>query len=312
MTQPRCAIWPPLLTPFETTGAVDHAALDALVDFYLESGVDGLLVTGLSAEPFELTAAERLAIVRQVTRRIAGRIPVAVAVYPDERGDFCGGMARVEDAGAQTLVLLASTLAPQDAPDELVRERMEKAMAATSADLGLYEAPRPYKRLLDDAAIELAAQSRRFTFLKDTSEDLQTIARRLTIIGGSPLRLYNAEMASLRASVAMGAHGFCGLMANVFPAQVRRSALEPGPDGERLSQVLTLGDPALEKDYPASAKALLATAYGLKLGSHSRRLGRPANPGAIRGLQALHALLLSEGRMPPTKGMADQEIADLR
>ncbi len=66
------------VTPFTDNGALDLASTDRMVDFCLEQGVTGLTVLGIMGEANKLTAEESRGFVRQVLRRVAGRVPVVV------------------------------------------------------------------------------------------------------------------------------------------------------------------------------------------------------------------------------------------
>ena len=69
-----------LVTPFTATGEVDYAALDRLVDYVIEGGVDYLVVMGTTGETPTLTMPERVAVLRAVKARNAGRLPLVVGV----------------------------------------------------------------------------------------------------------------------------------------------------------------------------------------------------------------------------------------
>jgi 4-hydroxy-tetrahydrodipicolinate synthase len=87
-------------TPFTDDGAMDWPSTDRLVDFYLESGVDGITILGVMGEAPKLSAEESEAFVARVARRIDGRIPIVVGVSnPGLRllGDFA---RRSMDLGA--------------------------------------------------------------------------------------------------------------------------------------------------------------------------------------------------------------------
>lgn len=58
-------IWVPLITPF-ADGAVDHAALRALVRRYADAGVAGLCALGTTGEPATLDAAEQDAVLATI------------------------------------------------------------------------------------------------------------------------------------------------------------------------------------------------------------------------------------------------------
>jgi 4-hydroxy-tetrahydrodipicolinate synthase len=286
-------IWPPLLTPFDAGGGLDPAAIGPMVEFYVQAGCTGLLVNGLSAEPFMTSQEERATVLAEAARHAHGGLEIAAAVYPDG-GDWPEAIAETQRAGADIAVLLLPLLADEAEDDGALLEALQRIAGQTDMPLGLYEAPRPYKRILSTEALRWAAQSGRFTFFKDTCQDLGRIRDRLRAVEGTPLRLLNAEVASFRASMASGARGFCGLMANVAPAALAQAAAD-GPEGAEIARLLTLADPALEKHYPASAKCLLAERYGLPLSSYARTLGRGTDLRLCNALDALYKLLDQRG-----------------
>ena len=67
-------------TPFTDDGAVDHASLDKLTDFYLERGVTGITILGMMGEAPKMTGEESRDIARRVLARVDGRVPVVVGV----------------------------------------------------------------------------------------------------------------------------------------------------------------------------------------------------------------------------------------
>lgn len=66
------------VTPFTDSGALDLASTDRMVDFCIERGVTGLTVLGIMGEATKLTMEESQIFVKQVLKRVAGRVPVVV------------------------------------------------------------------------------------------------------------------------------------------------------------------------------------------------------------------------------------------
>ena len=67
------------VTPLSSTGDdIDAAAVAALVDFYVASGLDGLLILGTTGEGILLSVAERCAVADEYLRCSQGRLPVMV------------------------------------------------------------------------------------------------------------------------------------------------------------------------------------------------------------------------------------------
>jgi 4-hydroxy-tetrahydrodipicolinate synthase len=65
-------------TPFADTGEIDFASIDALMDYYLHSGIDGLTILGVLGEATKLSSEESRTIMARVFKRIEGRLPVVV------------------------------------------------------------------------------------------------------------------------------------------------------------------------------------------------------------------------------------------
>ncbi len=66
-------------TPFAPDGAIDGASIDRMIDFYRESGADGVTILGMMGEAPKLTLEESLSVTRATLRRAAG-MPVIVGV----------------------------------------------------------------------------------------------------------------------------------------------------------------------------------------------------------------------------------------
>lgn len=65
-----------LVTPMKHTGEVDDGALDALIDWHLESGTHGVVPVGTTGESATLNVREHLHVIEHTLRRVDGRVPV--------------------------------------------------------------------------------------------------------------------------------------------------------------------------------------------------------------------------------------------
>ena len=65
-----------LVTPFDADTKLDISALDRIVDFQIEHGVDALVPVGSTGESPTVSHEENIEIVERVIQRSAGRIPV--------------------------------------------------------------------------------------------------------------------------------------------------------------------------------------------------------------------------------------------
>ncbi|HTI00984.1 MAG TPA: dihydrodipicolinate synthase family protein [Acidisoma sp.] len=92
-------------TPFDDTGAVDHASVDSLMDFYLEKGVDGITILGVLGEAQKLAAPERQAIMAQVLKRVDGRAGIVVGASAPGTDNLVSFARQAMDMGAAGLMI---------------------------------------------------------------------------------------------------------------------------------------------------------------------------------------------------------------
>ena len=204
-----------MLTPFTDQNEVDFQGLERLIHWYEEGGASGLFSVCLSSEMFNLSLGERVAIARFV--RDHSRLPVVASGHLN--GDF---EQQVEDlqamvgTGVDAVVMISSSLASEDESDSVLLRNLERLMDRLdpSMDLGIYECPVPYKRVLSDEVLAFIVETGRFTFLKDTCCDINRIKRRLHLIKDTPLKLFNAHADTLVESLLHGTDGYSGVQAN--------------------------------------------------------------------------------------------------
>lgn len=283
-------MWPAMLTPFKQDRSVDWNALDALTDWYLENGADGMFPCCASSEVWTLSEEERLKVTAHVVKR-AGKAPVVSAGLPGrEVKTIVPYVKRLMETGAHAAVFMTNQMAEKAEPDSVWRDRVEAVLEATGdVPFGAYEVPSPYKRLLTPEMMRWAAQTGRFVFLKDTSCDVEAIAAKCAAIEGSPFRLFNAHVPILVEAIERHADGFCGIAGNAYPnivAYATHHALEPGK-AQKAQEFLTRNEKRLGMAYPLTAK-ILARMDGVPIEPVCRKKSKPLNAEQMRILSDVH------------------------
>lgn len=255
-------VWPVMLTPFTDHNEVDYPALERLTEWYIENGVSGLFAVCQSSEMFFLSLEERVKIAGFVKEKAAGRVPVIASGHiSDEMEDQIEELGQIAASGVDAVILITNRLAKQEEGDDIWLSNLKKLLAGLPEDvkLGFYECPYPYKRVLSREMTAWCAQTGRFYFLKDTSCDIHNILDKLEVCKGTNLKLYNANTATLLASLQSGAAGYSGVMANM---QCRLyDILTAGyekRDLRELADMLTLCALIEYQCYPVNAKYYLS------------------------------------------------------
>lgn len=99
-------VWTALLTPFDVNGEIDFQAVGKLVDYVIDSGVSGLVVSGTTGEFCECSGEERAALAQLVSQVNVGRVPLIVGVTGGSYGETLQNIAEAERAGADALLVL--------------------------------------------------------------------------------------------------------------------------------------------------------------------------------------------------------------
>jgi 4-hydroxy-tetrahydrodipicolinate synthase len=97
---------PALVTPMRDDGAIDFDAWDALLDFHLREGTDGVVVGGTTGESPVLDRGELEELVRRARARLAGRIPVIAGSGTNGTAKSVALSRAAEAAGADALLVV--------------------------------------------------------------------------------------------------------------------------------------------------------------------------------------------------------------
>jgi 4-hydroxy-tetrahydrodipicolinate synthase len=267
-------VWPVMLTPFKDSGEVDEKGLEALVNWYIDSGVKGLFAACQSSEIFKLSLEEKVKI-SEITVRISdGRVPVIASGHTsDSLEEQAREISAIAKTGVEAVVLITNRLAKENESDDVWIDNFHKLMNMTDPEikLGFYECPYPYKRLMTRKLIEESIKTGRFYFLKDTCCDAEQIREKLEILKGTELKLYNANATLLLESLRDGATGYSGVMASFHPElYVWLCENYMKSEADEVQDVLTMCSIIERQLYPVNAKYHLKEIEKLPIEINSR------------------------------------------
>ena len=289
MAKRATGVWPVMLTPFTTTGAIDWSALERLTEWYIDAGVEGLFAVSLSSEMFELSPQERVQLAQTVVEVADDRVPVAATgSFGSTREDILHSIESIAATGVDVVVLNVAELAPVDADETVWKDEFDAIIQATTTPVGLYECPRPYHRLLSTALVDHAGSTSRVVFLKDTCCDRGRLTARANVASDTPLGICNANVATLLDSLRAGAPGYSGTLANVCPSLLAWLCKHPtAPQSDTLHRDLTMMDHTIRPAYPAFAKAYHAR-WGIGGSERCRTKHDPLRDRHLVTLDRLH------------------------
>lgn len=277
-------VYPTMITPYRKNGEVDDTAVEALTEWYWKRGCDGIFADCQSSEIQFLTLDERVNILHTVMQKVyalAEQDPsrprmtvVASGHVSDGFEDQVRELNAIAAEKPDALILISNRMDIANTSDEAWIADTERLIAELPAEmpLGIYECPKPYKRLLTEKMLRWCVENGRFYFVKDTCCDAELIRARLEICKGSHLKLFNANAQTLLETVRAGVYGYCGVMANFHPDLYTRLLKGDinSSDASLLQDFLGLAATIEGQTYPCCAKYYLNRFEGVAMEPDAR------------------------------------------
>ena len=252
-------VWPTMITPFSASNKIDYSVLENMIEWYVERGVAGLFAVCQSSEMWFMSLDERVELAKFIAQKSAGRVPVMASghiSYP--LTEQVNELQHLADTGVQAIVLVSNRLASREESEDVFKSNLDQILRALpeSMQLGFYECPYPYKRLLSPELLRHCEETGRFYFLKDTSYDLQNMQEKINALDGE-LKIFNANAATLYESLKIGISGYSGVMANFHPELYAWAVSHWRQESDLVAEVfdvLGLASVIERQAYPINAK----------------------------------------------------------
>lgn len=269
----------PLVTFLTAEGEPDPAAMRALVDAQIASGIHGLLAVGSTGELGSLTPVQRTRTIEIVTDAAGGRVPVWGGVAGLGTQEAVVAARDAVAAGADAVLVLPPLFF--DSADGELERHFEIVAAAVDVPVIAYDVPPRTPRKIPAQVVAALANSGALAGVKDSSGDLT--AGRLMIDAVADVagfRAYIGSEITIDAAFVLGFDGIVPGFANVLPApavalyEAHRAGV---PDADAVRRYLALFEVLRVGLDGAGGPA--AAINALKVGA-SHTLGLPVSPVA--------------------------------
>ena len=263
-----------MITPYKN-GEIDYDTVKVLVDWYIEKGCSGIFAVCQSSEMHYLSLDERVKLAETVVRQANGRINVIASGHcGNSEAEQLEEAKRISAAGVDAFILISNRFDIHNDGDDVWLKNAESLVEKidSSIDLGIYECPKPYKRLLTPRILKWCIDTGRFKFIKDTCCDPDMLTDRINMLKGSGCLLFNANGQTLLHSLKAGGAGYSGIMANFHPdilVWLYNNYKNKPEEAEMLSNVLSMIAFTENDAYPGTAKYYLGM-ENIKMDIYSR------------------------------------------
>jgi 4-hydroxy-tetrahydrodipicolinate synthase len=188
------------------------------VEAMIQAGIHGLVMLGTVGENCSLEYQEKLEVLRQTVKHVAGRVPVLTGVAEYTTALGCRFAADAAKAGVDGLMVLPAMVYPSDARETVIH--FQTIARSTELPIMIYNNPVSYKVDIKPETFKEFIGEKNIVAIKESSED----PRRITDIRnavGSRFILFCGVDDLVMESYILGAQGWISGLVNAFPAENR-------------------------------------------------------------------------------------------
>ena len=249
-----------LVTPFKDNMEIDYPALERVIDFVINNGVEYVITLGTTGETPTLSKDEKIELILFTYEKVADRVPVVVGIGGNNT------LSLIKDLETFPLQKAAAVLSASpyyNKPSQEGIYQHYKALAEVSPKpIILYNVPgRTGRNMTADTTLRLAKDFKNIIGIKEASGDM---AQSMQILKDKPadFLVVSGDDNLAMPQIACGMDGVISVAANCLPKQfsemVRLSLKGNFAAAKQMNdQMLEAYDLLFAENNPAGVKAFM-------------------------------------------------------
>ena len=220
-----------LVTPMRSDETIDWECLDALVEWHIANGTQGIVPVGTTGESPTVTPKEHCEIIRAVVELTDARVPVIAGTGANSTREAIEFTASAKDSGADACLLVTPYYnRPTQRGLFLHYQAIAKAVDIPQI---LYNVPGRTAVDLLPATVRQLADIEQIRGIKEATGSLERAAE-IRALCGDRIHVFSGDDATSCELMLQGGQGTISVTANVAPAAVAAMA-EAAVAGDRAS-----------------------------------------------------------------------------
>ena len=205
-----------LITPFRD-GRVDTDALERLIEYQIEGGINGVVPCGTTGESATLDHAEHMSVINSTVEIVNGRVPVIAGTGSNSTTESITLTRFAKEAGASGALLITPYY---NKPTQEGLYRHYRAIAeAADLPLILYNVPGRTVVDLEESTVVRLSKRPNIVAIKEATANMER-ASRIHHACGNEMALISGDDATFFPFLAVGGRGVISVSANVAPVQM--------------------------------------------------------------------------------------------
>ena len=208
-----------MVTPFDENGEVDYAQAKRLATALLDSGSDGLVITGTTGEGPTLTAAEKIRLYAEVKEAIGYRGAVIAGTTDNDTAKSIELSTEAASVGADALLLTVP--AYNKPPQEGLYQHFKAIAESTELPCVLYNVTsRTSLNMTDETTLRLSKIDN-IVGIKEAGSDLNQITR-IIDGAGEDFRVWSGNDDETFSIMATGGYGVVSVLSHLVGKQIKQ------------------------------------------------------------------------------------------
>ncbi|MCT4614765.1 MAG: 4-hydroxy-tetrahydrodipicolinate synthase [Marinifilaceae bacterium] len=209
--------FPAIVTCFNQDGSIDYKGFEKLLDFNLDSKVDGIVVCGTTGEAATMSADEYKEIVSFTVKHVNGRVPVIAGVGSNNTLAAVKNSKIVESVGVDAV--LAVTPYYNKPNRNGIIDYFIQIADSVNLPVIMYNVPgRTGYNMPADLCVELSNMRDNIAGIKEASGDMEKMAEIISNTSDD-FMVFSGDDALAFTAACLGANGVISVVANIIPRE---------------------------------------------------------------------------------------------
>ena len=202
-----------MVTPFRG-GKVDWEHLEALVDFHVDSGTNGIVACGTTGESATLNHAEHVDVVKAVIKAARKRIPVIAGTGSNSTQEAVYLTQEAEKAGADGALLISPYY--NRPTQEGIYQHYKMVAESAGLPLIVYNIPSRTGSKIEPETLARLAEIKNIAGVKEATGSVDQAIDVVRLSQGR-MAVYSGEDSLTFSLMALGGKGVVSTVANIAP-----------------------------------------------------------------------------------------------
>ncbi|MDO9452056.1 MAG: 4-hydroxy-tetrahydrodipicolinate synthase [Stagnimonas sp.] len=204
-----------IVTPMQADGAVDYKCLEALVEWHISEGTDGIVAVGTTGESATLDVDEHMEVIRRVIAQVKGRVPVIAGTGANSTREAIELTRAAAEAKADACLIVTPYY--NKPPQEGLYQHYKAIAEAVDVPIILYNVPGRTGCDMQPITVMRLARIPNIIGLKEARGDLERRSALLALRLPADFILLSGDDETAREAILAGFKGDISVTANVAP-----------------------------------------------------------------------------------------------